>query len=127
MQMIGRFVVALCAFFYAVGADQHENCMFWAENGECDANPNYMMQSCSEACAKVAAEALTDIPENFYSIVETDIDGNAVSFENFRGKVVFIINVASQVNAIRMQHYGACFVINIFCCSADTLKKTTIC
>lgn len=36
------------------------------------------------------------IPQSFYSITEKDSDGNEVSFEKFRGKVVYGVNVASN-------------------------------
>ena len=29
--------------------DQHENCNFWAEHGECDANSNYLKRNCALA------------------------------------------------------------------------------
>eukprot|EP00586_Coscinodiscus_wailesii_P002260 CAMPEP_0172492322 /NCGR_PEP_ID=MMETSP1066-20121228/23426_1 /TAXON_ID=671091 /ORGANISM="Coscinodiscus wailesii, Strain CCMP2513" /LENGTH=336 /DNA_ID=CAMNT_0013261863 /DNA_START=99 /DNA_END=1106 /DNA_ORIENTATION=+ len=30
--------------------DDHEKCPFWAEAGECDNNPNYMLNSCRRSC-----------------------------------------------------------------------------
>lgn len=36
------------------------------------------------------------VPQSFYSIVEKDADGNDVSFEKFRGKVVYGVNVATN-------------------------------
>ena len=30
--------------------DLEENCVFWAKSGECDANPNYMLRNCPNAC-----------------------------------------------------------------------------
>ena len=31
-------------------ADQHENCKFWADQGECAANPPYMHVYCKRSC-----------------------------------------------------------------------------
>jgi len=36
------------------------------------------------------------IPESFYSIVEKDAQGNDVSFEKYKGKVIYGVNVASR-------------------------------
>jgi prolyl 4-hydroxylase len=33
-------------------ADRHENCAYWAKNGECDKNPAYMNNACKLACKK---------------------------------------------------------------------------
>jgi len=33
---------------------------------------------------------------SFYDLVETDADGNSVSFDKFKGKVVYCVNVASK-------------------------------
>ena len=30
--------------------NKHENCDFWAEKGECTANPNWMQKNCAKAC-----------------------------------------------------------------------------
>lgn len=35
-------------------------------------------------------------PSSFYEITERDANGNEVSFERFRGKVVYGVNVASR-------------------------------
>ena len=30
--------------------DVHENCSFWADRGECEKNPGYMLKSCQKSC-----------------------------------------------------------------------------
>lgn len=75
--------------------DENENCGFWASVGECKKNPRYMLHSCALSCS-MAQEKKADIPKDFYSIVERDIHGNEISFDRFKGKVVYVVNVASQ-------------------------------
>jgi glutathione peroxidase-family protein len=76
--------------------DQHENCEFWASSGECVANPNYMLVNCALSCSPQIGQTTSSKSLDFYSIVEKDIDGNDIKFDRFRGKVVYIVNVASQ-------------------------------
>ena len=93
------FSLVLLGIASVVGAgDQHENCEYWASIGECDLNPGYMLHSCADACSKVIVDN-TDVPKDFYSIEERDIEGNIITFDRFRGKVVYIVNVASQVSS----------------------------
>lgn len=68
-------------------------CAVWASTGECEANPNYMLRNCRKSCHVGVAPT---VPADFYSIRERDIYGNWVYFEQFRGKLVYIVNVASQ-------------------------------
>jgi glutathione peroxidase-family protein len=75
--------------------DENENCGFWASIGECQKNPNYMLRYCATSCASQAKKAL-DLPNSFYDIIEKDIHGNDLKFSRFRGKVVYLVNVASQ-------------------------------
>lgn len=75
--------------------DLHESCDFWASVGECEKNPGYMLTSCSLSCDKYQTLADTVIPTSFYDIIEEDIHGNEVRFSRFKGKVVYVINVAS--------------------------------
>ena len=49
------FFIAAAATL-AAAQDNHESCAFWAENGECDANPGYMLVNCKTSCDRVAAE-----------------------------------------------------------------------
>lgn len=35
----------------AAGEDQHEQCPEWAAQGECEANPGYMLESCAASCS----------------------------------------------------------------------------
>jgi glutathione peroxidase len=99
------FAFAFCAFFlnynYAVAEkmdlskDHHESCGFWASIGECQKNPNYMLNYCAPSCKKAEEVVAENIPTSFYDIAETDIHGNTLHFSRFRGKVVYVVNVAS--------------------------------
>lgn len=76
--------------------DNHENCAYWAQIGECSKNPGYMLPNCKKSCAAQAKILAKPIANSFYDIIETDIDGNQFKFDVFKGKVVYIINVASH-------------------------------
>jgi glutathione peroxidase-family protein len=91
----------------AVLTDEHESCEFWASIGECDKNPQYMNENCLLSCSRVGDEGEDDVededadadammPESFYDIEETDLYGKRFRFEAFRGKVVYMVNVASK-------------------------------
>jgi hypothetical protein len=67
----------------------HESCQDWANIGECDKNPNYMLYNCAKSCSE-------DIPKSFYDLSQKDIDGNLIEFSQFKGKVLYIVNVASK-------------------------------
>lgn len=73
--------------------DNNEHCSYWASVGECNANPNYMLAHCALSCQNVK---LNKPSGSLYSILEDDIHGNVISFDRFRGKVVYIVNVASR-------------------------------
>ncbi len=81
---------------YAVG-DSHENCEQWAAAGECDKNPNYMRQHCAKACEQYELIDYSPIDgvESFFDLKASDIDGNLMYFEQFRGRVTIVVNVAS--------------------------------
>jgi glutathione peroxidase len=67
--------------------------------GECDKNPDYMLTQCAQSCEAVAAQEganSLDLPESFYDIKEKDANGREINYSSFRGKVVYIVNVASQ-------------------------------
>jgi len=94
-------LVALLFLFagsFVNGEDANDQCLEWASTGECEANPGYMLSHCAEACAEVAKHAsdLEPLPSSFYDIVETDLDGKELKFSDFRGQVVYIVNVASH-------------------------------
>jgi glutathione peroxidase-family protein len=56
-----------------------------------------MLVSCATACSAVqVAPSGVDMPIDFYDIVEKTIDGEMISFDIFRGKVVYVVNVASE-------------------------------
>mmetsp|Transcript_694 Transcript_694/g.1107 ORF Transcript_694/g.1107 Transcript_694/m.1107 type:complete len:228 (+) Transcript_694:147-830(+) len=81
--------------------DQNENCKSWAEQGECDNNPGYMLENCATSCNEVAKQALKDAAElegisSFFDLTANDIFGKPVDFSAFRGKVTLVVNVASE-------------------------------
>lgn len=88
-------LIVLSAVATANEPDEHESCGYWAEIGECQKNPSYMLQSCKTSCANHGA-GTTASYNSFYEIVETDINGNEIHFSDFEGKVVYLVNVASQ-------------------------------
>lgn len=79
----------------AQSQDLNENCAFWAENGECEKNPDYMLINCVASCSSVGGNN-GNVASSFYDIVETDLHGNTIYFDQFEGKVVYIVNVASH-------------------------------
>lgn len=97
------FIALLCCSEHlalAVNPDQHENCEFWANSGECEDNPQYMAENCATSCEAVAsqkqadAEALAKLG-SFFDLTAKDIKGNVVDFKQFQGDVTIVVNVAS--------------------------------
>lgn len=79
-------------------ANNHKDCEFWAKVGECTKNPNYMLTQCSLACNNILPEEPAQPTAelgSFYDIVEKDANGNEINFSQFKGKVVYLVNVAS--------------------------------
>eukprot|EP00536_Pseudo-nitzschia_multiseries_P016147 jgi/Psemu1/312834/fgenesh1_kg.1029_\ len=85
----------------AVADDTSEDCRMWAEAGECDKNPGYMLQGCAKSCERIAAAALRDAEElkrisSFFDLSANDIFGKPIDFSKFAGQVTVLVNVASQ-------------------------------
>jgi glutathione peroxidase len=95
-------LITICFIVYASAKirakeDANENCNYWASIGECSKNPGYMLKNCALSCDTFTSKT----PDKssfgwFYDIIETDITGKELNFENFRNKVVYIVNVASH-------------------------------
>jgi glutathione peroxidase len=97
-----KFVIFIVSVFFrsSMGAllDQNEQCSYWASVGECDKNPNYMLVNCAKSCDLLQSQKSLGNQQqiqNFYSIIEKDINGKEIKFEQFRNKIVYIVNVAS--------------------------------
>jgi len=77
--------------------DNHDSCSYWASIGECAKNPGYMLVNCKKSCGALDSTSAVDSSSlgSFYDVVETDIDGNEFKFDAFKGRVVYVINVAS--------------------------------
>mmetsp|Transcript_27164 Transcript_27164/g.37430 ORF Transcript_27164/g.37430 Transcript_27164/m.37430 type:complete len:229 (-) Transcript_27164:214-900(-) len=97
------FLLVCCGIFFKHSAsestltDNHESCNYWASLGECKKNPNYMLENCKKSCAEVTPPTNVDEDgKTFYDIVEKDLNGNEIKFDIFKGKVVYLVNVASH-------------------------------
>jgi glutathione peroxidase-family protein len=96
--LIASLLLCIGGLVHAADAgevDTHDNCAYWASIGECTKNPGYMLTNCKKSCNVNSASDEKPPFNSFYDIVETDIDGNQFKFDVFRGKVVYMINVAS--------------------------------
>lgn len=102
------FVLRLCVvicwsslYFAAAAEDNNENCKMWAERGECDKNPGYMLAECQKSCDEIAAAALKEAEElkaisSFFDLSAKDIFGETLEFKKFKGEVTVVVNVASE-------------------------------
>lgn len=92
--------------------DNDRRCKGWADAGECESNPNYMRNNCQASCEawdrKMGVEmneAVAGI-DNFFQLSARDIDGNNFDFENLRGKVTVVVNVASHCGYTESHYRG---------------------
>lgn len=82
-----------------------EDCILWAEDGECEENPGWMWKNCEAACTEHQDGSSGEVGvSSFYDLKAYDIDGDEVDFRQFEGKVVVITNVASYCGRTT-QHY----------------------
>ena len=92
--------------------DSNSNCQSWADAGECDKNPGYMLDACADSCQKAAAaqaklqqDLLKDV-HSVYDLQAKDIHGQMIHFSKFRGKVVVLTNVASYCGYTESHYHG---------------------
>lgn len=81
--------------------DTHENCKVWAEAGECEKNPGFMLSGCTKSCDEIAAASLNAAEElkgisSFFDLSANDIFGEPIDFQKFQGQVTVLVNVASE-------------------------------
>lgn len=105
LQLFGSSGVA------AATADTNPSCAEWADRGECDQNPAYMNEHCATACATVLAQAAAELAavqgiDSFFALSAVDIDGNTVKFDQFRGQVTILTNVASYCGYTESHYKG---------------------
>jgi glutathione peroxidase len=56
-----------------------------------------MLENCKFSCNKItAAKENLDFPASFYDIKEIDLYDKEIDFSIFKGKVVYVVNVASK-------------------------------
>lgn len=95
------FTIVLCCVYNALALiDNDPRCRGWAEVGECEKNPNYMLINCQKSCKEIEErygfESTDELNiQSFYELSAQDIDGRLVDFASFKDKVVLITNVAS--------------------------------
>jgi glutathione peroxidase len=99
-------------FASEISPDTEDGCAHWAEGGECDTNPTYMLQHCATSCAQVTQahleqqrNALANV-SSFYDLTAQDIQGHVIDFSDFKGRVVIIVNVASYCGYTESHYRG---------------------
>ncbi|KAL9182927.1 hypothetical protein ACHAXT_004206 [Thalassiosira profunda] len=104
-------------------ADTIAECDGWASAGECSLNPRYMLENCPVACKKQAAadrEMAREIEEkighitSFFELDAEDIDEKVTKFEQFKGKVTVVTNVASYCGYTESHYRGLVQLYNQF-------------
>jgi glutathione peroxidase-family protein len=111
--------------------DQNEQCSHWANIGECDKNPAYMLSHCATSCGVItdallaqqqALEAITSI----YEFTMNDLQGNSISFETYRNQVLIIINVASYCGYTESHYNGLIELYNTIQTNSEYSNKIQI-
>ena len=79
----------------AVTPDQHKKCEEWANAGQCDANPTFMLDNCATSCDIVEQQKLEDLKQiasikSFFHLEANDIHGQPIKFDEFEGKVTLV-------------------------------------
>jgi glutathione peroxidase len=95
-----RFILLLIFVTTVVlGQDLDPGCAYWADIGECDNNPGFMIVHCKDSCGRVAKQLLEQrsvlLGKSFFDLSAKDIDGNVMNFSRLKGMVTIIVNVAS--------------------------------
>ena len=70
-----------------------------------------MLKSCATACHRVAEEVSRDAEEvqrfgTFFDLSARDIHGKEISFQDFRGQVTLVANVASECGYTESHYQG---------------------
>jgi len=95
--------------------DDEVGCVEWATAGECNLNPRYMLEHCPVACwrqAELDRAMAEEIEEkighinSFFELEARNIDKELVKFDQFRGKVTVITNVASYCGYTESHYKG---------------------
>ena len=87
-----NYALLLNLALLAGAQNNHPDCGKWANEGECDTNPGYMLLSCKDACDNASFE----VAASFYELQAETASGATLDFASLRDKVVLITNVASE-------------------------------
>ena len=79
----------------SVAADTHEMCQSWAEQGECNANPQYMQANCAAACSKAG---------QYRSQIQRECAGYAQQGECSRNPAFMLSTCRKECDAWERQH-----------------------
>jgi glutathione peroxidase len=108
---LSHATVTAAAEAAATAADTNPGCAEWAERGECAANPAFMLVSCATSCAAIKAQEQAERDElkgisSFFELSAQDIDGKEIKFDQFRGQVTILTNVASYCGYTESHYKG---------------------
>jgi len=100
--MAARRISAMDVYSYSSG-ELEESCGHKAFLGDCEDDPEYMSENCKKECEEWTEEMDNHNLENFnsfYDLSAKDIDGNLVSFEQFREKVSHFMLLCLLTNVV---------------------------
>ena len=111
--------------------DTNDQCGHWADIGECDKNPAYMLPNCATSCGAIIdaleleEEQLAAI-KSIYDFTISDIDGHPIAFDTFRNQVLIIVNVASYCGYTESHYNGLIELYNTIQNNSDYSGKIQI-
>ena len=111
MKTFIALLLTLLAQIYAL-QDTHKMCKDWADMGECENNPAYMLVNCKKSCdsynKKMGLEDNSDLVRirSFFQLGAKDIDGKEISFQELKGKITVVVNVASHCGYTESHYRG---------------------
>ncbi len=89
--------------------------LVWADAGECDANPSYMLSHCKKSCDRYYSvdEEISHV-QSIFDLSADDIDGNEFKFSELEGKTTVIVNVASYCGYTESHYRGLVELYDLF-------------
>jgi len=101
--------------------DTHTACRDWAFEGECDANPRYMLQSCQQSCGRCPGELSAGFEGHDFNCLDSD-DGDG--FPKLCSELVALGDCMIMKESDTVE--GKCRSSCLFCVNEEALREEGI-